>query len=341
MNRLTDDITSNPPGTIEWELPSIDLLSACGYLTSASYRDFDMAASKMPFPAIERVTVDPVQVATFKNEDNFMELAFGLLREVASYIAVAASTLGPKPVWTRDQAAVGGNMVRLFKLLSAFLDQTQQRRPETSSILSRLAFETIVSVRYLIANFSPELAVEFRKHSLRHERRLWDAIQANIKARGGAVLPIEDRMMKSIERAASLSGFAIETIDLKAKGPWGGKDLRQKAEAVGLNGLHYLAAFGGMSHNVHGAWFDLQQYHLEERGTEEFVPQLKWGRPRPQPLFALGILSLDAANDFFGFIGGEEVVAYKRDKLNDLTDRIHRASEAHEVYLVGKTWPEI
>ena len=35
--------------------------------------------------------------------------------------------MGSKPVWDRDHAAVGGNMVRLFKVLSAHLDQTVQR----------------------------------------------------------------------------------------------------------------------------------------------------------------------------------------------------------------------
>jgi len=300
-----------------------------------------MTTPRSAFPSIERVVVDPTQIAAFTNEEDFMELAFNLLREVTSYTGLAAGTLGPKPAWTRDQAAVGGNMVRLSKLLSAFLDQTQQRRPETSTILSRLTFETIVNVRYLIANFGPELAADYRRYSLRHERRLWDVIQANIKARAGVVLPIEDRMMKSIDRAARFSGFEIESIDLKAKGPWGGKDLRQKAEAVGLDGLHYLAAFGGMSHNVHGAWFDLQQYHLKEAGEDAFTPKHEWGRPRPQPLFALGTLSLDAVADFFNFIGGDETLAHMQDKLDDLMGRLHRASEAHEAYLVGKTWPEI
>jgi hypothetical protein len=300
----------------------------------------NMPTAKSPFPSIERVPVDLERVAGFTNEEQFMELAFDLLREVTSYTAVAAGTLGPEPAWSRNQAAVGGNMVRLCKLLSAFLDQTSQRRPETSTILSRLAFETIVNARYLIANFSPELVGSYLHHSLRHERRLWDTIQANIEARKGVVLPIEDRMLKSIDRAAKFSGLTIERIDPKAKGPWGGKDLRQKAQAVGLDGA-YLAVFGGMSHNVHGAWFDLQQYHLEEVGEDAFTPRFEWGRPRPQPLFALGVLSLAAVVDFIAFIGGDEASALLQGDLDDLTARLHEANDAHEAYLVGKTWPEI
>ena len=191
-----------------------------------------------------------------------MVLASELLREVASYVCVAACTLGQAPTWARDQAAVGGNMVRLYKLLSAFLDQTVQKRFETSTIISRLAFETIVNAQYLMANFSPELVDSFIGHSLRHERTLRDRIQANIQGRGGQVLPIEQRMLNSIDRAGRIAGVTLDSVDLKNRAPWGGKDLRQKAEAVGLE-VAYLAVFGGMSHNVHGSWHDLYQFHLE------------------------------------------------------------------------------
>src|SRR3989442_14064536 len=112
-----------------------------------------MSALRGLFPVVQRVTVDPVAIASFTREWDFMVLASELLREVTSYVSVAACVLGPAPAWTRDQAAGGGNMVRLSKLLSAFLDQTIQKRMETSTILSRLAFETIVNVRYLIADF--------------------------------------------------------------------------------------------------------------------------------------------------------------------------------------------
>jgi len=279
-------------------------------------------------------------MSRFTSESDFMNLAFNLVREATSYLAVAASTLGPKPVWSRDQAVVGGNMVRLFKLMNAFLDQTAQKRPETSTILSRLVFETIVNSRYLIANFSQELIASYCEHSLRHERRLWDTIQSNVKARAGVVLPIEDRMMRSINRAAKVAGFSIEAVDPKAKGPWGGKDLRKKAAAVGLE-EPYLAVFGGMSHNVHGAWQDLDQFHLEEAGDDTFTPRLDWGLPRPQALFALGVLSLGAATDFFAFIGGQDLQAKVQDHVDDLIVRLHQVNDAHEAYLQARTWPAI
>ncbi|MHA7066831.1 hypothetical protein [Azospirillum argentinense] len=44
-----------------------------------------------------------------------------------------------------------------FKLLSLLLGQTCQEWRETTAIIGRLAFETLVNIRFLIANFSPEL----------------------------------------------------------------------------------------------------------------------------------------------------------------------------------------
>jgi hypothetical protein len=147
-------------------------------------------------------------------------------------------------------------------------------------------------------------------------------------------------MIKSVERAAQISGVTLESVNLKDKSPWGDKDLRQKANAVGLEEA-YLAVFGGMSHNVHGSWHDLYQFHLDTDENGAFTPKLSWGLPRPQPLFALGHLALQAVSDFIEFIGDEVAINRLREKLHDLSDRIGAVDSAHETYLSGKTWPTI
>jgi hypothetical protein len=99
---------------------------------------------------------------------------------------VAASTLPVETkAWSRNQAVYGGHLVRLFKLISALLDQICQKRRETTFIVSRLTFETIVNLAYFIEFGSPELFEQYIKYSLRQEKRLHDRITANIEARGG------------------------------------------------------------------------------------------------------------------------------------------------------------
>jgi hypothetical protein len=119
-------------------------------------------------------------LTAFTREEEFTALAFDLLKEVVHYVTIAACVMGPEPTWSRDQATIGGNMVRLWKILCAYLDQSMQRRYETTTIFARLAFETIVNVRYLAENFDPALVDSFVRFSFRHEKRLVDKINQNI-----------------------------------------------------------------------------------------------------------------------------------------------------------------
>lgn len=293
-----------------------------------------------PFVGIDPIPVDAGVLAGFAREQDFMVVAVDLLGEVAAYAAVASCIMGTVPQWNRDQAAVGGNMVRLVKLLHAFLDQVCQKRAETSLIVSRLVFETVITVKFLIQNFSHELVDSYIRHSLLHERKLWDEIDANVRARGGEVQPIEARMRKSLMRAARVAGVPLDSVDLKDKKPWGGKSVYAKAKAIGLD-EEYLAMFSGMSHDIHGAWQNISQHHLKTDEVGGFTPNLEWTRPRPQVCAALGVMTLYVVSDFVKFMAGEDFHRATLPRLDDLSMRIRRADAAHEKYLQVKSWPEV
>jgi hypothetical protein len=138
-------------------------------------------------------------------------------------------------------------------------------------------------------------------------------------------------MLDSIERTARVAGVSLDSIDLGDKAPWGGKHLHRRAQAVGFGGA-YDAMFGGLSHNVHGSWQDLYDYHLKVEDEERFTPALKWRRPRPQLLFALGTIVLEVTYEVLHFMGGEPALSQVGDKLADLDARIRRADDAHEEY---------
>jgi hypothetical protein len=67
---------------------------------------------------IDAVAVDDDAIAAYTSEDQFNALTVELLKEVGSFVCVAASILpaGTKH-WSRDQAIYGGHLVRLFKLI--------------------------------------------------------------------------------------------------------------------------------------------------------------------------------------------------------------------------------
>jgi hypothetical protein len=109
-------------------------------------------------PDVERVDVDPSVVRLFKSEHDHIALSVDLLIEAASYVCIAGNIAPPSGgVWNRHEAVLVGRLVRLYKLISARLDQTCQRRRETSFIFGRLAFECIVNMMFLIKNDRPEI----------------------------------------------------------------------------------------------------------------------------------------------------------------------------------------
>jgi hypothetical protein len=292
-------------------------------------------------PEVQRVEVGEAQTAAFKSEREFTSLAVSLLVETASYNCIAAGTLGKAKSWKRDIAAVGGNIVRQYKLLDAFIDQVCKDRDETAMIMARLVFETTVNARYLIKHFSPSLIDSYVRLSLRHERKVRDKILNNVQDRNGVFLPIEDRMLQSLDRAERASGIKLNSVDLKDKRPWGEKNIFEKARAVGLDKL-YSAAFGGGSHSIHGNWQEVYSNHLEwNEATNDFTPKLNWRRPRPQLVTAIALAVNETIKSYFDFIGDGELNDHFHSKLDDLHDRVLDLVDAHEKYLANKRWPAV
>jgi hypothetical protein len=287
------------------------------------------------FSQIELTEIDPEKLRKATTEDEFMAVAVRLLVEAGSYVCVAASALPAKTArWNRDQAIVGGTLVRLYKLISAILDQTCQHRGETAFIFVRLAFEAIVNVKFMVEKGSPELFDRYVRHSLRHERRLFDLVQRNIADRGGEVLPIEQRMMGSIERVVKRAGLTIESLSPSDPKSWGGS-LQQRSAAVGWEQT-YLGMFGGPSQSIHGNWMDIAQYQLsapEDGKDDEFEPDLHWTEPRPQPLLAIAKLTVQVVTDYFGHVVGGDDMQEIEAPLEALYRRIELVDEAHEKYL--------
>jgi hypothetical protein len=287
-----------------------------------------------------RVDVDEAVLATFTSEDEFTGLAVDLMIEAGSYVTIAASATDQSKTWTRDQAAVGGNLVRLYKLFHVVLDQTCQRRGEIAMMMGRLCFETIVNIRYLAKHFSPELVRSYMEYSMRYERRLRDHVAANIAERGGEVLPIEDRMLKSIERACAAAGVDLDDVDPKARRDWGGKNTFEKARDLDLEEM-YFVVFGGGNHAIHGNWQEIYGNHLDWDGAGGFTANIDWHTPRPQMLFLLSLLATDAVDDFLHMLNGTDPESESLLGLDDLRSRVAVANRAHETYLQTKVWPEI
>jgi len=283
-------------------------------------------------PAVKRVEVDPSVVRAFKSEHEYISLSVEILIEVGSYVCIAGNIVPPSgKAWNRHEAVLVGHLVRLYKLISALLDQTCQHRRETSFIFARLAFECIVNTMFLIKNDRPEVVTSYIEHSMRHEKRLREKIRTNIATRGGEVWPIEKRMLASIESSAKKSDVDLDVINPPKN--WASKNLFQKAQDVGLDEA-YIGAFAGPSHSVHGNWQDLLEYNLENE-SGGFVPDFEWHPPRPQLLTTVAHLTIITLGEFFSDIIGTAGDAVA-ERLPDLDERLQRLVQLHEEFLASR-----
>lgn len=254
-------------------------------------------------PDIPRAEVDAETVRRFTTERQHFRLAFDLLREVAQWAIVFGSAVtGSLRDWTLPEAVLGAHFVRLSKLLRGFLDQARNNHADAAWVSARLIVECIINVSYMLANLSDELLTSYLSHSLQHERQLLSTIQKNVHERGGRELPIERRMLRSIERTFLNSEMLPEAIPEKKMQNWGGKTLRQKAESIGMLTV-YQMAIASSSRNIHGSWHDLLQHHLEVAAPGRFRPNFDSIRVRPQLPLMLAALCLEAFDSYLQALG--------------------------------------
>jgi hypothetical protein len=282
--------------------------------------------------SIKPTDVSSVRTDAFTSEDDFNGLAVELLIEVGSFICVAGNLMPAKTRrWDRNEAVLGGHLVRLYKLIGALLDQICQRRREITFIIARLAFECIVNIRFLI-KFGDAAIDSYVRYSLRQEKRLYDRISKEIEGRHGEKLPVEERMFASIDKAVKASGLSIDDLSPSRPKDWADKNLYKRADAVGLSGT-YIGTFGGLSSSVHGNWMDLLEFQLETHHDEgNFSPDFEWHNPRPQIGETVAFLAVEAAREYFAYVG-EGPIEFMEERFADLSNRILEAARAHEAFL--------
>ncbi len=284
---------------------------------------------------IARTKVDAEEIKKFNTEGQFISLSVELLKEVGQITAILSCVYRIDEKnnirkWTRNEAVLGGLMVRISKLQIGIIDQICQNRMEIAIILFRCLIESLINLQYLLKGDSEEIYDEYIEYSLREEKRLLNRIKQNIDKRGYE-LPIESRMKHSINKAFRTSSFSFTQVNEKKWQPWG-KKIYERAKSIGM-GESYFGLFSLPSHAVHGNWQDLITYHLEYKNSE-FSPKTQWGYPRPQHLLVASLLSAESNRLYL-----EEIIPECSDKeqinklLDDIIYRIRVTDKLHEQFL--------
>lgn len=229
-----------------------------------------------------------------------------MLKEIGQTLALLSAIRrvdargAPRP-FTRDEAIVGGLLVRAGKLLHGLLDTAAKQRVELVMYYVRGIVEAAVNVRYLIKFGTPEVFDEYVRYSLRNDHKLRVEIEANIVARGGPAWPIEERMLAGIERSFRVGSIDPSTVDARTPKSWGEGSIRRRFQRLGLDELYGLF-FGMPSNHSHGNWHELFAYHLRQVDGG-FELDSTWGATPPEPLAAVAFVITDAAEDYVRDLG--------------------------------------
>ncbi len=223
------------------------------------------------------------EIKKFNNENQFMDAYVELLKQtiILLYSIVrdryCEGKEGIPREIKRDEAIIGGNITRLIKLNTSFLENICNGKSEICFILSRCIAETAINIQYMLIEGEERVLKNYIKYSLITEKELWNTIKENISERDNKKLHIEERMQKSIERSFYASDFEIDDVNRSSK--W--KSISKRAKVVG--GEQFYNIFYGLgSHSIHGNWQDILFNNLSQEENDEFKLNLKWNRPRPQ-----------------------------------------------------------
>lgn len=261
-------------------------------------------------------------------------LVFELYKETLTVVNLAAHLLNETDVvkggWPRNQAICAGLLIRISKFMRVVVELAADgNRAEVVYALNRSILESAVNLEFLVRTKDDKFCEQFVKLSLAPERELYDLIQENIVARQGEVLPIEQRMMDSINDVCKVSGIRIEDVDRKS-GDWGG-GMRERLKAIKKEKT-YAMVQRIPSHAVHGTWVDLYKNHLEYLdGTDVYAPQPRFAWVDARFLGPVAVFVLDSARPYLEkFFAQMENFAMVKERLDDLEQRIIKAEQIHE-----------
>ncbi len=264
------------------------------------------------------------------------KLSFELFKETAGVLIVCGHTIVSHEdlkeiVFARNQAICIGLLVRIVKFMRSILAILSHGDELGEVILGllRCIGESAVNARFLMRKNDPSIFDQYVKVSLGPERELYDTIKNNIAMRDGRPLPVETRMLASIERLCRVSGVQIEEVPRK-HAEWGG-GTRKRLETLGLENA-YAMIQRIPSHAIHGTWADLAMHHLKEQDGG-FVPKFEESPVDSRLLAPTCLFVLEAAKDYYvAYLAASPETRPLLDRITDLMDRIRTVDLAHETW---------
>lgn len=276
------------------------------------------------------------EIEAFDDEHSFMDAYVELLKQTIELLFLVVGykycdTDGNPKLITKDEAILGGNLTRLIKLNTSFLQNVCERKLEICYILNRCIAETYVNSKYILVEGEEKVKRNYIKNSLITEKELWQTILSNVKERSDETLAIEKRMQISIQNSFDKSDFDIDDVNRSSK--W--KSIKTRADAV-ADEMFYSVFYGIASHAIHGNWQDILYNNLKKLDTG-FKIDLEWQRPRPQIMDGAITLNLDIVKILTDKeLGDNEHCEILKEKCETLLNYYYIVTEHHENWMSKK-----
>jgi hypothetical protein len=285
--------------------------------------NLDVAETLGPIPEVN--AIDP------ESKSDIFSTAFELYKYTAVFTYVVANLHDetmPNGVLPRDREILAGLLSRIAKFMAAVMQLSDGARDkrEVVTALNRSIVESVVNLKFLMTKNEPRFFSQFVEFSLGPERELYDHVQKNIQARG-ETWPVEDRMLKSIQRICRLSGLSIDEVRVKY-GDWGG-GLRERLKAIGFED-GYVSLQRIPSHSVHGSWVDLLFHYLKD-SDDGFIPRTDRQEVDPRLWLPTCVIVANALSQYLETYFSEfQEFTELRETLVALQERVLAVEKLHE-----------
>ena len=238
----------------------------------------------------------PTDLSQLKRGE-LMKLSVQLMN-YSLYLLRVGSSIAPDEVsshrgFSRNRAIVVGHFVRLTKLCEASLMHISSRQAEVAAIFTRLMFETVIRMFYLM-HAKRSSFKSFLLSSYKPEREILEDLGNKAKSR--KLIPIESRIRRKIRSRLRRDRITLSTLMANKQWKIDGKDFRQLLKDTG-NEVTYAYGFGSASHSVHGDWYDISIQQLEKKGRF-YQPKLEYQIPDPRITCAQTHLCLIALHSY-------------------------------------------
>jgi Family of unknown function (DUF5677) len=200
---------------------------------------------------------------------------------------------------------------------------------ETTSIIDRSIFESSVKLAWLCQKQDTDSFERFLADGMKTEFELKTEIEKTIQQRGGVVLQIEARILKSIQRSVVSSTLSEEQITKAKKLP----DMASMIENLGRTRLFYISGQKIGSQHVHGSWHSLRRHYLKKNSDGFWSPSEHEQETHQNQFLYIPHVLLDAMKSHINFCISDPAVKSETIRLfDDVTAEINRIIQATDGY---------